>query len=232
MREIVFDTETTGLDPTASHRIVELGCVEIFNYLPTGKSFHRYLNPERDVPQEVVRVHGLTGEFLADKPKFAEVADEFQTFIGDAPLVIHNAGFDMKFINAELAQAGHPAIRADRARDTLQIARTKFPGQPASLDALCRRFGVDNAHRDVHGALLDAQLLADVYFHLMGGAQPELFDLSREKIIERADVAEAIRVEARPARAFALPPDEAAAHATFIDSLGDKAIWRKLKKAV
>lgn len=225
MREIIFDTETTGVDPGSGHRIVELGCVEIFNYRPTGKTFQAYINPERDVPEEVVRVHGLTTEFLSDKPKFIDIAENFLNFIGDAPLVIHNAGFDMKFINAELAMAGLAQLPMTRARDTLQLARNKFPGQPASLDALCRRFSVDNSGRDAHGALLDSQLLADVYFYLMGGAQPELFDVARDadSLLET----EILPATIRAARKFAVPRDEIAAHEKFIESIGDKAIWKK-----
>jgi DNA polymerase-3 subunit epsilon len=227
MREIVLDTETTGRDPATGHRIVEIGCIEIFNYRPTGKNFHVYINPERDVPEEVVRIHGLTTEFLADKPKFMEVAEGFLNFIGDATLVIHNAGFDMKFLNAELGAMGFAQMPPARARDTLQLARNKYPGQPASLDALCRRFGVDNSRRDLHGALLDAGLLADVYFHLMGGAQPELFDVNQRN----GDVAAEIIAIERARRIFAVPEDEATAHAKFIDSLGDKAIWNKTDAA-
>ncbi|HCM84383.1 MAG TPA: DNA polymerase III subunit epsilon [Alphaproteobacteria bacterium] len=225
MREIVFDTETTGRDPASGHRIVELGCVEIFNYRPTGKTFHSYLNPERDVPEEVVRVHGLTAEFLLDKPLFADIAEKFLEFVGDAPLIIHNAGFDMKFINAEFTAMGLAQMPMSRARDTLQLARSKYPGQPASLDALCRRFGVDNTGRTVHGALLDAELLADVYFHLMGGAQPELFDVRDASGAEESISGR--KKTPRPPRSFAIPDEEAAAHQVFIESLGDKAIWRK-----
>jgi DNA polymerase-3 subunit epsilon len=225
MREIVLDTETTGRDPASGHRIVEIGCIEIFNYRPTGKNFHAYINPECDVPEEVVRIHGLTTEFLSDKPKFMDIAEGFLNFIGDATLVIHNAGFDMKFLNAELQAMGFAAMPMTRARDTLQLARNKYPGQPASLDALCRRFGVDNSGRDLHGALLDAGLLADVYFHLMGGAQPELFDVAQRNNGE--DTTEKMIAIERPARKFAVPEDEAAAHAKFIETLGDKAIWKK-----
>lgn len=225
MREIIFDTETTGHDPASGHRIVEIGCVEIFNYRPTGKSFQTYLNPERDVPEEVVRVHGLTTEFLSDKPLFADMAEKFLEFIGDAPLVIHNAGFDIKFINAELSLLGFAPLPLSRARDTLQLARNKFPGQPASLDALCRRFGVDNTGRTVHGALLDSELLADVYFHLMGGAQPELFSLDTAKPPVEIDAAE--KKIMRAPRKFAVSAEESASHQALVDSMGDKAIWKK-----
>lgn len=231
MREIVFDTETTGVDPNSGHRIVELGCVEIFNFRPTGKTFQTYLNPDRDMPPEAERVHGLSRAFLSDKPRFIDVAESFLTFIGDAPLVIHNAGFDMKFINAELVMHGFAALPMTRARDTVQMARNKFPGQPANLDALCRRFGVNNMGRNVHGALLDAELLADVYFYLMGGAQPELFDVSRQSVAAANNDVAPSPLPLRPARVFAIPADEIAAHEKFIESLGDKAIWKKTKSA-
>jgi DNA polymerase-3 subunit epsilon len=171
MREIILDTETTGLDPALGDRLVEIACLELVNQIPTANRFQRYLNPERDVPDAAVRVHGLNDQFLRDKPKFAEVAEEFLTFIGDAPLVIHNAEFDLDFINAELARIGRPTIPLDRAIDTVKIARRKFPGSPASLDALCKRFMIDNSGRTLHGALLDAELLAEVYLMLMGGRQ-------------------------------------------------------------
>jgi len=227
MREIILDTETTGMDPHSGHRIVEIGCVELFNYRPTGKTFQAYINPERDVPDEVARIHGLTTEFLSDKPPFAEIVDAFITFIGEAPLVIHNAGFDMKFLNAELSTLGYAKLPQTRARDTLQLARNKYPGQPASLDALCRRFGVDNTGRNFHGALLDSHLLADVYFHMMGGAQPELFDVSRNAIYEEEIT---MPVVIRTARKFTIPAEEIAAHAKMVEGLGEKAIWKKVAK--
>lgn len=174
MREIVLDTETTGLDPFAGHRIVEIGCVELFNHVRTGNYFHVYINPERDMPREAENVHGLSAEFLKDKPKFAEIAGSFLEFIADAPLVIHNAAFDMKFLNAELSVAKRRTIDMERATDTVLMARKKFPGQPASLDALCKRFNIDLSERTKHGALLDAELLADVYLELMGGRQSTL----------------------------------------------------------
>lgn len=226
MREVVLDTETTGRDPNSGHRVVEIGCVEIVNYRPTGQTFQTYLNPERDMPPDAERVHGLTEAFLADKPKFIDRAEEFLAFLGDAPLVIHNAGFDMKFINAELALAGFSQIPITRARDTVQMARNKYPGQPANLDALCRRFGINNSGRGYHGALLDSELLAEVYFHLMGGAQPELFDANARNT--SAVQAAATPTTPRPPRHFSVPDDEAAAHAAFIESLGDKAIWKKV----
>ncbi|MBP2293877.1 DNA polymerase III subunit epsilon [Azospirillum rugosum] len=174
MREIVLDTETTGFKPEEGHRLIEIGCVELVNHVATGRNFHRYINPERDVPADAVAVHGLTGEFLADKPLFNDVVADFVEFIGDAPLVIHNAAFDMNFLNWELKIAGYPVMPKDRAVDTLMMARQKFPGAPATLDALCKRFGIDNSSRTYHGALLDAQLLAEVYLELLGGRQAGL----------------------------------------------------------
>ena len=174
MREIVLDTETTGFKPEEGHRLIEIGCVELHNHVATGKTFHRYINPERDVPPDAVAVHGLTTEFLADKPLFNDVVADFVDFIGDAPLVIHNAAFDMHFLNWEMRIAGYPVMPKDRAIDTLMMARQKFPGAPATLDALCKRFGVDNSGRTYHGALLDAQLLAEVYLELRGGRQAGL----------------------------------------------------------
>lgn len=174
MREIVLDTETTGIDPTDGHRIIEIGAMEMLNQTPTGAQLHLYINPERDIDAGAVAVHGLTQEFLADKPVFADIVAELLTFIGDSQLVIHNAPFDMGFINAELARLGLPTLPKDRAIDTLMMARRKFPGAQASLDALCRRFEIDNSHRDLHGALVDADLLAAVYIELLGGRQRDL----------------------------------------------------------
>ncbi len=175
MREICFDTETTGLDPETGDRLVEIGAVELINHLPTGKIFHEYINPERDVPEEVVKVHGLTNEFLADKPKFAEIAQKWIDFIGkDGIFVAHNAQFDMKFINFELKKCGFETYDWDRVVDTLTIARNEFPGARNNLDALCKRFNIDNSARTYHGALLDAQLLAEVYLQLLGGDEPSI----------------------------------------------------------
>jgi DNA polymerase-3 subunit epsilon len=172
MREIVLDTETTGISPQDGHRLVEIGCLELFNHVATGKFFHTYVDPERDMPEGAFRVHGLSAEFLSDKPKFGEVADAFLDFIADDPLVIHNASFDMGFINAELKRIGRAALPMARAIDTLDIARRKFPGSQNNLDALCRRFNVDNSGRTKHGALLDSELLAEVYLEMMGGRDP------------------------------------------------------------
>jgi DNA polymerase-3 subunit epsilon len=185
MREIVLDTETTGFEPSEGHRIVEIGAVELLNHMPTGKTYHQYINPERDMPVDAFNVHGISEEFLADKPKFAAVGQEFLDFIGlDAKLVIHNAAFDMKFLNFELQKAGLAKIANDRAVDTLMIARRKFPGSPASLDALCRRFNIDNSSRTLHGALLDSEILAEVYLELIGGRQPD-FGLSNAPAQEK-----------------------------------------------
>jgi DNA polymerase-3 subunit epsilon len=228
MREIVFDTETTGFEPSDGHRIVELGCVELIDHFPTGRTFQAYLNPERDVPIESQRVHGLSNEFLSDKPLFSAIVEEFLAFIGDAPLVIHNASFDIKFINAELTRTGHPHLPLARAIDTIEIAKRKFPGARYSLDELCRRFGVDLTVRTKHGALLDADLTAQVYLELIGGRQRGLA-LAPAEII--AADSEPVAATARP-RPNRLPPRltemEIAAHAAFIArELGDAAIWNQ-----
>jgi DNA polymerase-3 subunit epsilon len=230
MREIVLDTETTGFDPDSGDRIVEIGCVELFNHMPTGKVYHQYINPERAMPESAFEVHGLSDQFLSDKPVFARIAEAFIAFIGDAKLVIHNASFDMKFLNAELVWAGHPRLAPDQAIDTLDIARRKFPGAQNSLDALCRRFAVDNSAREKHGALLDAELLAEVYLELVGGRQPD-FGLSDAGSGNRApdmtDTA-AWRPGPRPTRlAPRLTDAEAARHAAFVEGLGDDALWLK-----
>ncbi len=227
MREIVLDTETTGFEPGEGHRIVEIGAVELFNHMPTGRTFHQYINPERDMPTEAFDVHGLSEDFLRDFPPFARIADDFLAFVTDARLVIHNAAFDMKFLNAELKWAGRPLLASDMAIDTLAIARRRFPGSPASLDALCRRFGVDNSTREKHGALLDSEILAEVYLELIGGRQPD-FGLSVSSQTTRAAQTGSWRPPPRPnALPSRVTADEAAAHAAFIESLGDGAIWRK-----
>ena len=174
MREIVLDTETTGFEPSEGDRIVEIGAVELFNHLPTGRTYHQYINPKRNMPEAAFNVHGLSEEFLSDKPVFKDIAQEFIDFIKDSKLVIHNASFDMKFLNAELGWVNRPALPMHQAIDTIAIARRKFPGSPASLDALCRRFGIDNSSRTLHGALLDSEILAEVYLELVGGRQPDL----------------------------------------------------------
>lgn len=231
MREIVLDTETTGFDPTEGDRIVEIGAVELYNHVPTGRTYHQYINPERSMPREAFEVHGLGDEFLADKPKFAEIADAFLEFVGpEAKLVIHNASFDMKFLNAELGWVKKPLIANERAVDTLMIARRKFPGSPASLDALCRRFGIDNSSRTLHGALLDSEILAEVYLELIGGRQPgfglnfEAGDNTKSALGPSDDWRPKPRATPLPSR---LSDEEAAAHAEFIGKMGDSAIWRR-----
>ena len=219
MREIVLDTETTGFKPEEGHRLVEIGCIELVNHLATGERFHVYLNPERDMPPEAFAVHGLSTEFLADKPLFNDVAADFVAFIGDAPLVIHNAAFDMHFLNWELKIAGYPVMPKDRAVDTLLMARQKFPGSPATLDALCKRFGVDNSNRTLHGALLDAQLLAEVYLELLGGRQTGLSFAGGPA--SRGGVASPVRIDRpfREARVFAVSDEETAAHAEMLKKI-------------
>lgn len=222
MREIVLDTETTGFDPLSGHRIVEIGCVELMNHLPTGKVFHVYCNPERDMPEEAFKVHGLSNGFLADKPLFAEIVADFLEFVADDPLVIHNAEFDMRFLNAELARLGFPAMPMSRSIDTVIMARKKFPGAQANLDALCRRFEIDNTHRTHHGALLDSELLAEVYLQLIGGRQPG-FELGLSgKVAVETRVA--VVRETRPARPHAPTAEELEVHSTFVGKI-KKAIW-------
>ncbi|MFB2533291.1 DNA polymerase III subunit epsilon [Paracoccus sp. p4-l81] len=230
MREIVLDTETTGLDPRGGDRIVEIGAVELVNHLPTGKEYHVYINPNRSMPAEAEAVHGLSDAFLADKPRFHLIVDEFLDFIGtDSRLVIHNASFDMAFLNAELEAARRPIIPMVRALDTLAMARKRFPGSPCTLDALCRRFAVDSSARDKHGALLDSQLLAAVYLELCGGRQPDLVLAVTDQ--PRAGTS-TMQTDWRPRpRPTPLPPRlteaEATAHAAFVAALGDKAIWKR-----
>lgn len=226
MREIVLDTETTGLSPKSGHRIVEIGCVELYNHLPTGKVFHKYINPERDVPQEAYQVHGLSQDFLKDHPVMKDVIDEFIDFIQGDPLVIHNAGFDMKFLNAELEWANKTIIPMDRAVDTLHMARRKFPGSPASLDALCRRFQVDNTNREKHGALLDSYLLADVYLHLIGGRQPDLVLAKDEEKSTQSTSQQAQDRKGRPQREWAINQQDKEAHEKFLESVKDP-LWKK-----
>ena len=224
MREIVLDTETTGLDPSRGDRIVEIGCVELINLMPTGRSLQIYCNPEIPMPEEAFNVHGLSDQFLADKPVFAEIVDEFLNFVGDdSHLVIHNAGFDMKFINAELKALNKTPIPFSRAIDTVAMARQKFPGQPASLDALCRRFSIDLSVREKHGALLDSELLAEVYLELKGGRQPDFTLAGRDQdgpadATDANDVGEAAR-QHRDARPHSASADELAAHQTFLETL-------------
>lgn len=223
MREIVMDTETTGLDPAQGHRIVEIGAIELVHHVPTGRHYHQYLNPERDMPEDAFRVHGLATAFLADFPVFAAVVDGFLDFIADSPLVIHNASFDLRFLNAELGLIGRPLLPVARAVDTLPMAQRKFPGAPASLDALCRRFNVDGSARKLHGALLDSELLAEVYLHLMGGRQADL-GLSAQGRGRRGPVAAVAKP--RPRRVFEVPADELALHEAFIAQMKEP-IWRR-----
>lgn len=223
MREIALDTETTGFDPRQGDRIVEIGCVELLNHVPTGRTYQVYINPERSMPTEAFQVHGLSDEFLADKPVFSEIADNFMAFVGDSKLVIHNASFDMGFINAELVGLKRPPIDTARAIDTVLMARQKFPGAPANLDALCRRFQIDISDRTLHGALKDARLLADVYIELLGGRQPGLQLVSREG---QKAVAQFRRQ--RPPRVLVPSPDEEAAHADFLTKITNP-IWESDK---
>jgi DNA polymerase-3 subunit epsilon len=226
MREIVLDTETTGLDPFQGHRLVEIGCIELVNRIPSGQTYHRYLNPERDVPAEAFAVHGLSAEFLKDKPFFNEVADELVAFIGDAPLVAHNAMFDLGFLNAELERAGKSLVGRERLVDTLLLARRKHPGGPNRLDDLCARYGIDNSRRTKHGALLDAEILAEVYVELIGARQAQLILVEAGSGAAGAHAgAVAIRVR-QVALASRLTAPERDAHLAFVATLGESAIWR------
>lgn len=228
MREIVLDTETTGFEPDQGDRIVEIGCVELERHVPTGRTFHVYINPERSMPQEAFEVHGLGDDFLRDKPVFAKVGRDFLDFVGDAKLVIHNAAFDMKFLNAELKWMGLPLLPMDQAIDTLAIARRKFPGSPASLDALCRRFNIDNSSRTLHGALLDSEILAEVYLELIGGRQPDFGLTTAVKTSAAADQSTTWRARPRPAPLPSrVSEDERAAHNAFVADMGDAALWNK-----
>lgn len=236
MREISFDTETTGLNPRGGDRLVEIGGVELINHIPTGNICHLYINPERDMPEEAFRVHGLSEEFLSDKPKFAEVVDEFLAFVGDGTLVIHNAAFDMGFINMELERAGRPIIPDTQVIDTLALARRKHPTGPNSLDALCSRYNIDNSRRVKHGALLDAEILAEVYLELIGGRQTALgLVMETEEAGETGSSAEIepgvllkFNAKSRPTPLRCLISEaEAKAHADFIAGMGDDAIWKK-----
>ena len=222
MREIVLDTETTGLKPNGGDRLVEIGCIELVNHVASGESFQRYINTERDMPDGAFQVHGLSSQFLADKPVFADVAEEIRAFLGEDKLIIHNAAFDLGFLNAEFKRVGGALIAPDQAIDTVALARKKYPGAPASLDALCRRFEIDNSHRTLHGALLDAELLAEVYLELIGGRQPGLV-LGAAKAEEAQTGGEQARTN-RPPRPHAPSGAEKAAHAEFVATLDDP-IW-------
>jgi len=240
MREIVLDTETTGFEPSEGDRIVEIGAVELMGHVPTGRTFHKYMNPQRSMPAEAFGVHGIGPdlleppqepkpgqETLRDKPLFKDIAQEFVDFIGDAKLVIHNAAFDMKFLNAELGWLNRPLLPMDQALDTLAIARRKFPGSPASLDALCRRFAIDNSSRTLHGALLDSEILAEVYLELIGGRQPDFALAADTRQRSASGQSDEWRPMSRPEPlAPKLTKDEAAAHAAFVEQLGDGAVWK------
>lgn len=227
MREIVLDTETTGLDPLRGDRLVEIGCVEIYNRMPTGQTYHVYINPERDMPMEAFNVHGLSAEFLSTKPLFSEVVDEFLAFIGDAPLVIHNASFDISFINAELDRIKRPAISRDRLVDTLLLARRKHPGVSNRLDDLCSRYSIDNSHRTKHGALLDSELLAEVYIDLIGARQSQLILASETRVAQTSGIGETPRRQREVPLAARVTDADREAHRAFVATLGDKPIWNE-----
>lgn len=231
IREIVLDTETTGLNPEEGHRIVEIGCVELSNHVPTGNTYHQFVNPERDIPEDAQRIHKLGAEFLSGQPRFSEICDQFVGFIGDSRLIMHNAPFDMGFLNSEFAAAGIHPIPGDRAIDTLEMARARFPGVSNSLDALCRRFGIDNSTRaDAHGALIDAELLAAVYLELVGGRQPDLELVFNAGVVLAPGmvVPEPGKARKRPGeRPVLLSREEQEAHKEFVVSLGDDSVWKK-----
>jgi len=224
MREIVFDTETTGLDPYQGDRLVEIGCVELVNGFPTGNSFHHYLNPEREMSDGAFQVHGLSTEFLKDKPLFADICEEFLSFVGDAPLVAHNAMFDLGFINAELERCKKAAIQRERLVDTLMLARRRYPAGPNKLDDLCTRFSIDLSRRTKHGALLDAELLAEVYVELTGKRQARLGLIDAVTATSQGAAIMVVRVRPAPL-APRVTDDEREAHQAFVATLGDKAIW-------
>ena len=226
MREIVMDTETTGLDPTQGHKVVEIGAVELFNHIPTGRTFHQYINPKRQMPQEAFDVHGLSIEFLTSYPIFKDIAEKFLNFIGSSTLIIHNASFDVKFLNFELDNVGAEKIQNDRVLDTLKLARSKYPGSPASLDALSRRFRIDISKRSKHGALLDSQILAEVYLELIGGRQPGLELISTQTRNTTTNSNDGTFKREVPLPSL-LTDTEKKAHDTFIKLLGEKCLWTK-----
>src|SRR3954447_6346679 len=231
MREIVLDTETTGLDPLRGDRLVEIGCIEIFNRMPTGQTFHRHINPERDMPAEAFAVHGLSSEFLADKPLFAQVVEDFLEFIADAPLIIHNASFDISFINSELDRIKRAPIARDRLGDTPLLARRQHPRVSNRLDDLCSRYAIDNSRRTKHGALLDAELLAEVYIDLIGARQSQLILASDGEEIRISATGEAPRRQRQAPLVPRITDAEREAHRAFIATLGDKAIWNEFLPA-
>lgn len=228
LREIVFDTETTGFKPEEGDKLIEIGAVELVNHLPTGRTYHQYINPEREVPEEAFKVHGLNYEFLKNYPKLSEIAADFLSFVGDdGILVAHNASFDINFINYEFKHKGFATFGWDRVVDTLEIARQKFPGARNNLDALCRRFNIDNSARTKHGALLDAELLAEVYLELLGGAEPSM-NLTADQVVEaKSEHLESTPKNYRPARDFALTSDEESAHEDFLKTKLSDALWLK-----
>ena len=242
MREIVLDTETTGFEPHEGDRIVEIGAVELLNHVPTGRTYHQYINPKRSMPSEAFGVHGIGPDLLEppqdpqpgqvllrDKPVFADIAQGFVDFVGDAKLVIHNAAFDMKFLNAELGWVNRKLLPMDQAIDTLGIARRRFPGSPASLDALCRRFNIDNTARTLHGALLDSEILAEGYLELIGGRQPDFALSSNTQNTSSATHKDTWRAQPRPTPLPSrVSETEKAAHAAFVEDLGEEALWTKL----
>ena len=229
MREVVLDTETTGLDPKNGDRIVEIGAIELFNHMPTGQYFHQYLNPERQVPQEAFAVHGLSDDFLRNKPRFIDIVEDFLSFIGDAKMVIHNASFDMRFLNEELKRVGRNIFPDNQAIDTLLIARKKFPGAQNSLDALCRRFSIDNSGREKHGALLDSELLSDVYLELIGGRQPGLVlnTVHDEKPQEYDESNGKKSLKRKKILESRITENEKIEHSNFMKLLGDDSVWKK-----
>ena len=226
MREIIFDTETTGLDPYQGDRLVEIGCVELVNGFPTGKTFHAYLNPQRDIPDQAFQVHGLSAEFLKDKPLFADICEEFLAFVADAPLVAHNAMFDLGFINAELERCKKALVQRDRLVDTLMLARRRYPAGPNGLDHLCQRFSIDASRRTKHGALLDAELLAEVYVELTGKRQARLSLVDEPIAVTQTGVIAVVRVRPAPLTPR-ISAAEREAHLAFVATLGEKAIWNE-----
>lgn len=242
MREIVLDTETTGFEPADGDRIVEIGAIELIGHMPTGRTYHQYINPMRSMPEGAFGVHGIGPDLLQppqpvlagqvslrDKPVFADIAQGFIDFVGSSKMIIHNAAFDMKFLNAELGWINRPLLPMEQSLDTLAIARRKFPGSPASLDALCRKFGIDNTSRTLHGALLDSEILAEVYLELIGGRQPDFALGADTRRSSHANAGTAWRAGPRPTPlASRLTQDEAAAHAAFVEKLGDGSVWKKL----
>jgi len=228
MREIVLDTETTGLDPQSGHRVVEIGAIEIYNKIKTGKFFHAYLNPERDMPDEAFKIHGISTAFLKDKKKFAEIADEFLEFIADGQLVIHNARFDLKFLNHELSRVNKPLLNMANVVDTLDMARRKFPGSPANLNALCKRFDINLSARDKHGALLDSELLVDVYLWLCGGLQPEMLE-RKSSGSQGTDITKLYEIarKGRSKRTFEPNQEDVATHKEFLQKIKNP-MWEKI----